>query len=72
MSQKNMSQKKMRADRVVAGKCGFCNKDRVNFAWLCDDCAAKHRERQRVKSLKENRILQRDKLLAYLREARNL
>ena len=44
--------KRMRAKRVYAGNCGNCGKPRELYAWLCNDCADKHRTRQ----LAENRV----------------
>ncbi len=37
---------------VAEGKCGHCGKPRGRFAWLCDGCAERHRERQRRKAEK--------------------
>jgi hypothetical protein len=36
-----------RFDRVAAGKCGSCGRQRNKFEWLCDVCAAEHRRKQR-------------------------
>ena len=36
-----------RAQYLAAGNCGFCGHPRGRFKFLCDDCARKHRERQR-------------------------
>jgi predicted amidophosphoribosyltransferase len=48
-STQNRSHSQMRANRVAVGNCAFCNKPRGSLAFLCDDCAKKHRERQREK-----------------------
>src|SRR5262245_7924816 len=42
--------RKKRAERVQKGLCGLCGRKRENFAFLCDPCAADHRERQRRKA----------------------
>jgi hypothetical protein len=33
---------------VADGMCGQCGRPRRRRGWLCNDCAARHRERQRV------------------------
>jgi hypothetical protein len=43
------SKAKKRHKQVSRGMCGWCGKKRNKFAWLCDNCAAIHREKQRVK-----------------------
>jgi predicted amidophosphoribosyltransferase len=32
---------------VDSGRCGSCMAKRNKYDWLCDECAEKHRERQR-------------------------
>lgn len=46
----NRAASQRRADLVAAGKCGMCGKPRGSLKFLCDDCAARHRERQREKT----------------------
>src|SRR5687767_4551695 len=44
-----MSAAKDRRKKLVeSGRCGFCGAQRNQFKWLCDECARKHRERQRA------------------------
>lgn len=43
--------RQQRAERVAVGRCGYCGAKRHAYKWLCDDCAAAHRERQRQASL---------------------
>jgi hypothetical protein len=33
--------------RVQEGLCSTCGKPRNLYAWICDDCAKRHRERSR-------------------------
>lgn len=40
-----------RAARVKSGTCGWCANKLGRFKWLCDDCAKKHRDRQRNKKV---------------------
>lgn len=49
-SVQNVRECMRRAASVAIGKCGWCRKPLGQFKWLCDDCAAKHRNRQRVKA----------------------
>jgi hypothetical protein len=44
----NKAAAKSRAKRVAAGRCGFCGEKRNLYKWLCDGCAAAHREKQRL------------------------
>ena len=41
--------KDLRQQRVADGLCAFCGAPRVQFRYLCDECAAEHRERQQAK-----------------------
>lgn len=43
--------KNYRQERLAKGLCGFCGQKRNHYKWLCDVCAARHRERQRMKSI---------------------
>lgn len=42
-----MTSTQRRRARVAAGRCAFCNEPLGVYRYLCDDCEAKHRERQR-------------------------
>lgn len=44
---KARSQRSCRKVRVASGNCGYCDKPRKSFKWLCDGCAKRHREKQR-------------------------
>jgi hypothetical protein len=48
-SGKNKSRAQQRRQIVLAGGCGHCGKTRGNLKFLCDDCAKKHRDRQKAK-----------------------
>lgn len=67
-----MTQREKRAAQVAAGNCGLCNRPHGKLAFLCDECARKHRERQRGKPKSEALYLTKRrqsrvaKLLAYL------
>jgi hypothetical protein len=39
---------------VESGLCGYCAKPRRFFKWLCDDCATKHRLKQRAKAFNDS------------------
>ena len=43
---RNWNQNQQRNSRVAQGLCGFCSERREHFDFLCNACAAKHRERQ--------------------------
>jgi ribosomal protein L34E len=36
-----------RKKRIENGKCGFCGRPRQSLKWLRDECARRHREKQR-------------------------
>lgn len=39
--------RRLRQERVASGLCGYCSRPRNLHDWLCDECADRHRERQR-------------------------
>jgi predicted amidophosphoribosyltransferase len=49
MTMSKVKHKAARDRRIAAGLCGFCGKPRESLDFLCDACAAKHRQRQRDK-----------------------
>ena len=59
-----------RREEVAKGNCGHCYRPRNRFKFLCDDCATKHRERQRRPLSDKERLLALEKLLAYIKEKR--
>jgi hypothetical protein len=73
-----MTVKERRQHEVAAGNCGHCFQPRGRYKFLCDECARKHRERQRGTPRKvaddatRRRHVERDKLLAYLKRVRGL
>ncbi len=48
-SAKVPQQRQRRAEKLAAGLCGHCSRPRNLWAFCCDQCAERHRERQRRK-----------------------
>jgi hypothetical protein len=49
--EKGVSRQRMwQLQRVQEGLCGTCGQPRNLYAWICDDCAKKHREGIRKRS----------------------
>lgn len=51
----NVKVAERRRQKVEQGLCAFCQNRRNLWAFMCDVCADKHRERQRRKSYREAR-----------------
>lgn len=47
-----------RRAKVADGFCGYCSKERTHYAYLCDDCEEKHRQKQRRAYVPSTRVVQ--------------